>query len=307
MTLKPSGLQQMPTLGEPDRAFSIPDCSVQVMVGIHETLVLSNDSRVRHHVKELNLELRLSRPLERPICGVSANPQWLWHASPARSTTAVSGPRTEVAAGRPSLTKTMRESLHFAGSAPVHPWHAPCLSTGMKEQQTVREFLDSVSVGEPLSFEQLALYPLCRKEAAPFKCITLDEAMAKGSFQVKEVDGGTVPLLLVEHSSELKVPVSCVEEGRWSITDANTMRASNLSHPRLRHDKAGQVHDSLRARMSYESDRGRCGRACARSCPSPRSPRQRRRLRTCSKRRGRPWTGTLRRSPARRTRCEWRR
>jgi hypothetical protein len=28
---------------------------------------------------------------------------------------------------------------------------------GMKEQQTVREFLDSVSVGEPLSFEQLAL------------------------------------------------------------------------------------------------------------------------------------------------------
>ena len=158
---------------------------------------------------------------------------------------------------------------------------------GMKEQQTVREFLDSVSVGEPLSYEQLALYPLWRKEAAPFPCITLDEAMATDSFQVKEIDGGTVPLLLVvngtgervflldgeelvgakqnrilnlsllvERSSELKVPVSCVEQGRWSFMDTNTMRASNLSHPRLRHDKAQQVHESMRARMSYESDQG---------------------------------------------------
>jgi hypothetical protein len=158
---------------------------------------------------------------------------------------------------------------------------------GMREQQTVRKFMDSVSVGEPISFEQLALYPLSRKEPAPFQCITLDEAMAKGTFQVKEVDGGTVPLLLVvngtservflldgeelvgarqnrilnlsllvERSSELKVPVSCVEQGRWSFTGAKTMRPSNLSHPRLRHDKAGQVHDNLRARMSYESDQG---------------------------------------------------
>lgn len=158
----------------------------------------------------------------------------------------------------------------------------------MREQQTVREFLDSVSVGKPLSYEQLALYPLQRKEAAPFPCITLDEAMAKGSFWVKEVDGGTVPLLLVvngtgervflldgeelvgakqnrildlsllvERSSELKVPVSCVEQGRWSFMDTNTMRASNLSHPRLRHDKAQQVHESMRERRSYESDQGK--------------------------------------------------
>ena len=140
----------------------------------------------------------------------------------------------------------MRKSLRSAGCAPARPWHAPC-----------------ISVGEPLCFEQFALYPLWRKAAAPFPCITLDEAMAKGSFQVKEVDGGTVPLLLVvngtservflldgeelvgakqnrilnlsllvERSSELKVPVSCVEQGRWSFTDANTMRASHFSHPR---------------------------------------------------------------------------
>jgi len=164
----------------------------------------------------------------------------------------------------------MRKSLRSAGCAPARPWHAPC-----------------ISVGEPLCFEQFALYPLWRKAAAPFPCITLDEAMAKGSFQVKEVDGGTVPLLLVvngtservflldgeelvgarqnrilnlsllvERSSELKVPVSCVEQGRWSFTDANTMRASNLSHPRLRYEKAQQVHESMRARMSYESDQG---------------------------------------------------
>ncbi len=181
----------------------------------------------------------------------------------------------------------MQKTLHSAGFAHVRPWHAPCSFTGMKEQQTVRAFLASVSMGEPLCFEQLALYPLSRKEAAPFRCITLDEAMAKGSFQVKEVDGGTVPLLLevngtservflldgeelvgakqnrilnlsllVERSSELKVPVSCVEQGRWNFTDNRTMRASHLSHPRLRHDKAEQVHESLRTRGSFESDQG---------------------------------------------------
>jgi hypothetical protein len=179
----------------------------------------------------------------------------------------------------------MRKTLHFVGFAAAHPWHALCFSTGMEEQETVRAFLASVSVGEPLCFEQLALYPLSRKEAAPFQCITLDEAMAKGSFQVKEVDGGTVPLLLVvndtaervflldgeelvgakqnrilnlsllvERTSELKVPVSCVEQGRWNFTDTRTMRASHLSHPRLRHDKAEQVHESLRTRGTFESD-----------------------------------------------------
>jgi hypothetical protein len=157
----------------------------------------------------------------------------------------------------------------------------------MKDQETVRSFLASVSVGEPLSFEQLALYPLWRKEAAPFSCIMLDEAVASGKFRVKEVDGGTVSQLLVandtaervflmdgeelvgakqnrilnlsllvERSSEVKVPVSCVEQGRWAFSESRTMRSASLSHPSLRHEKSAQVHDNLRARMSYESDQG---------------------------------------------------
>jgi hypothetical protein len=175
----------------------------------------------------------------------------------------------------------------------------------MKEQETVRSFLASVSVGEPLSFEQLALYPLWRKEAAPFSCITLDEAMARGSFHVEEVDGGTVALLLVvndtaervflmdgeelvgarqnrilnlsllvERSSELKVPVSCVEQGRWVFSGARAMRAANLSHPSLRGEKAAQVHQSLRERRSFESDQGQVWNSvhyklCQADSPSP--------------------------------------
>ncbi len=157
----------------------------------------------------------------------------------------------------------------------------------MKEHETVRAFLGSVSVGEPLSFEQLALYPLRRMEAAPFSCITLDEAMSKGSFHVKEVDGGTVSLLLVandttervflmdgeelagakqnrilnlsllvERSSQLKVPVSCVEQGRWAFEGSRTMRSAHLSHPDLRREKARQVHENLRERRSFDSDQG---------------------------------------------------
>ncbi len=109
---------------------------------------------------------------ERPICGVSARPRWLWHVSPARSTTEVLGSRTEVGVGRSSLPNTMQKTPHSAGCAPARPWHALCLSIGMKEHQTVREFLASVSVGEPLSFERLALYPCGgrRSMAAPSRC-----------------------------------------------------------------------------------------------------------------------------------------
>ena len=157
----------------------------------------------------------------------------------------------------------------------------------MKEHETVRAFLSSVSVGEPLSFEQLALYPLWRKEAAPFSCITLDEAMARGSFRVEEVDGGTVSLLLVtndtaervflldgeelvgarqnrilnlsllvERSTRIKVPVSCVEQDRWGFGDSRTMRSANLSHPSLRKEKAEQVHENLRGSGRFDSDQG---------------------------------------------------
>lgn len=76
--------------------------------------------------------------------------------------------------------------------------------------------------------------------------------MAKGSFQVKEVDGGTVTLLLVVNGTSERVFLLDGEE----LVGARQNRILNLSHPRLRHDKAEQVHESLRAGMSYESDQG---------------------------------------------------
>jgi hypothetical protein len=38
----------------------------------------------------------------------------------------------------------------------------------------------------------------------------------------------------VERLSDLKVTVSCAEQGRLSFTDTNMMRSSHVSHPRLR-------------------------------------------------------------------------
>jgi hypothetical protein len=155
----------------------------------------------------------------------------------------------------------------------------------MNDQDHVRRFLGSLTVGEPLRFKGLALYPIQGGGTSPFACLTLDEAVARGSLHVGEVGAGTVPELLLSNEGDdrvflldgeelvgakqnrilntsllvggrarLTVPVSCVERGRWAFTSGRGMRASHLSHPSLRGEKAAQVRASLRTHGSYASD-----------------------------------------------------
>ena len=51
LTANQSEIEQIVSLSLANKALSIPDSSVLIMAGIHEALVLSNDSRVRHHAK----------------------------------------------------------------------------------------------------------------------------------------------------------------------------------------------------------------------------------------------------------------
>jgi hypothetical protein len=154
--------------------------------------------------------------------------------------------------------------------------------------QSIRERLPQVRVGEPRESGGLQVFGLYW-EAPPGPAYrTLDEAVAAGSLEVNEVStGGSVPHLMVvnkddlavfmmagEHlqggkqnrvlnasiliagHSELPIPVSCVERGRWAYRSTHFAGSGSSSHSALRRQMHGQVTRSYRSSGEAKADQG---------------------------------------------------
>ena len=112
----------------------------------------------------------------------------------------------------------------------------------------IKNYLEKIQIGKGQSYKNLTLYPVLSDEVIPFDYLTLDEALSQNLIEVVEVDQhGSVPELRVINKSDkmvlildgeelvgakqnriinttilipanetVKIPVSCVEEGRWS-------------------------------------------------------------------------------------------
>jgi hypothetical protein len=150
--------------------------------------------------------------------------------------------------------------------------------------KTLFEFAGRLSAREPAVHGNLAVYPVFGDGSPRLDYLTLEEALAAGGFKVGEVGGGTVPELLVhngtgrrvllldgeeligakqnrilntsilvEAGSEIHIPVSCVEHGRWDRGEG-IMHSGEVAYPELRRQKAQQVHDRLRATGLHHSD-----------------------------------------------------
>jgi len=119
-----------------------------------------------------------------------------------------------------------------------------------------------------------------------FDYLTLDEALKEGGFKISEVDqGGSVPTIKVSNpsdqmallvtgemlvgckqdrmlnksimvaaKSEVFVPVSCVEAGRWNDSSRGFSSSSRSSHATLRKMVVKRVSDSYRRRGNAASD-----------------------------------------------------
>jgi hypothetical protein len=153
---------------------------------------------------------------------------------------------------------------------------------------------ETIQLGDSVEHQGIAIAPVFPRREPVAEYLTLEEAIPLG-LVVSEVDAaGSVPELLVMNpleanvllydgeeligakqnrilnvtvlvpaQSETRIPVSCVEEGRWSARSASFATARHASYPELRRRKAealsvdplarglaqGEVWDEMRSKV----------------------------------------------------------
>ena len=147
----------------------------------------------------------------------------------------------------------------------------------------------NTQIGKPQQSGGLTVYPLFTNASANLDYVLSEEAIAKGFIEVEEVsDAGTVntlqvrnkgemPVLflegeeligakqnrilntsvLVSGKSEIQIPVSCVEQGRWSYNSRRFAASSHHSPSRLRHALKRSVSRSIQHTSRHTSDQSR--------------------------------------------------
>ena len=154
--------------------------------------------------------------------------------------------------------------------------------------ELIKDYLDKIQIGAEQSYKNLAVFPVLSDYVIPFDYLTLDEALSEDLIEVVEVDkGGSVPELKVINKSKkmvlildgeelvgakqnrivnttilipametVVIPVSCVEEGRWSYDTERFRSEERIMAPMMRAAKARQVNFSLKQSGDFRSDQG---------------------------------------------------
>jgi hypothetical protein len=149
--------------------------------------------------------------------------------------------------------------------------------------------LPAVRVGAPVRHESLSVFPLFTEPLPAADYLLSDEALAGGGVQVQELnEAGSVPELIVDNQtdslvlflegeelrgakqnrvlntsvlvaakSRTKIPVSCVEQGRWHYHSRHFGSAGMHSSSKLRSMLKGSVTASLRRGGGHRADQGK--------------------------------------------------
>jgi hypothetical protein len=153
-------------------------------------------------------------------------------------------------------------------------------------QHIIDQYIGGLKLGRRQSYKNLTVFALLSDYAANLDYLTLDEALAKDAIEVTEVSqGGSVPELkvvnrsdrmvlildgeelvgakqnrivnttiLIAGSTTTVIPVSCVEQGRWSYRSDKFSSEMRFMASRLRARKAAQVKSSLKNTGKFRSD-----------------------------------------------------
>ena len=154
--------------------------------------------------------------------------------------------------------------------------------------QRISDYLASIIMGDPLTYKNITVFPLFSDTNHGPEYLTLKEAMESGTFLVTEVsEGGTVPELkvinknekavllldgeelsgskqnrvlnatiLVGGHTEVIIPVSCTEHGRWSYTSAHFADSDTMMARRVKVENVRNVAVNLKRGVRYHGDQG---------------------------------------------------
>lgn len=145
-----------------------------------------------------------------------------------------------------------------------------------------------IHVGDPICYESISIFPLNSEVESNLHYVLSDEALAAGTVTVEEIgEGGSVPELAVNNQtdnlvlflegeelrgakqnrvlntsvlvaamSKIKIPVSCVEQGRWRYTSRKFAAGGSYSSSKLRHILKKSVLKSAKEGRGHCSDQG---------------------------------------------------
>jgi hypothetical protein len=154
--------------------------------------------------------------------------------------------------------------------------------------KAVSDFLANLNFGEVQQINNLAMLPIIYEDNKRLNYIVLDKALEDNLIEIKEVSqGGSVPELfvvnksfkrifivdgeelkgakqnriantsiLLRKNSETKIPVSCVERGRWNYVSDKFTTSKNTAAREIRMKKSISVSASLRSSGKFASDQG---------------------------------------------------
>jgi hypothetical protein len=143
---------------------------------------------------------------------------------------------------------------------------------------------NSIRLGDPVEHGGIVIAPLFPRQNPVAEYLTLEEALPLG-FQITEVDSeGSVPELLASNpletpvllfdgeeliglkqnrildvtvlvaaNAETRIPVSCVEQGRWHADSASLEPARHAAYPDLRRRKAARLSAQPLARGAAQA------------------------------------------------------
>ena len=152
--------------------------------------------------------------------------------------------------------------------------------------QVISDTLGQLQLGEPNSFERLAVFPLLGDTSSEADYLTLDDALETEQARVQEVsDSGSVPdlrfdnlgerrvllvdgdelvgakqnrsvnlTILVPAHSTIEIPVSCVEAGRWAYHSDEFNSGRRSMYARGRASKMEQVSANMKVSGDHYSD-----------------------------------------------------
>ncbi len=163
----------------------------------------------------------------------------------------------------------------------------------------MNEIIDSIrsaTLGPAVAARNLTVFPFLGKATSEPEILSASAALAAGLLRISEISvGGTVPRLLLENragspvllldgehlvgckqnrvlntsvlappTSTIELPVSCVEQGRWSYSKSEATLASAAMFSELRADKVRQVSRSMQMHRTPQADQGAIWAAIAR-------------------------------------------